>query len=135
MPDSWMYGLLWAATVLLALLAGGLLAQLWPGRGNWVLQRRLDRLTLEIEALRQRMDAMGQGASSAEVAHAPKLIERDREPVYTEPDAPIPALVSPYARAIELAGAGYEVDEVAIRCGISRGEAELIVTLYRMRAL
>lgn len=38
---------------------------------------------------------------------------------------------SPYAQAIEMAKEGHDVGEVAAACGISRGEAELIVAVHR----
>ncbi|AXK39365.1 DUF2802 domain-containing protein [Crenobacter cavernae] len=38
---------------------------------------------------------------------------------------------TPYAQAIELVRQGLAAVEVAARCGISRSEAELIVSLYR----
>jgi cell division protein FtsB len=38
---------------------------------------------------------------------------------------------TPYTQAIQLAQQGVDVNEVAARCGISRGEAELIVALHR----
>lgn len=43
------------------------------------------------------------------------------------------AAPTPYAQAIQLAKGGGQAAEVAARCGISRGEAELIVALYRKR--
>ena len=42
-----------------------------------------------------------------------------------------PTLVSPYNLAIQMARQGAAAGEVARGCGISRGEAELIVALYR----
>ncbi len=39
--------------------------------------------------------------------------------------------VSPYNQALHMAKQGYGVSEVASQCGISRGEAELIIALYR----
>lgn len=39
--------------------------------------------------------------------------------------------VSPYSRAIEMARNGDETDSIAGACGITRGEAELIVALHR----
>lgn len=39
--------------------------------------------------------------------------------------------VTPYSQAIQLAQQGLDAGEVAASCGISRGEAELIVALYR----
>lgn len=38
---------------------------------------------------------------------------------------------TPYAQAIEMAKDGHDVGEVATACGISRGEAELIVAVHR----
>lgn len=38
---------------------------------------------------------------------------------------------TPYSLAIQMAQQGSEAAEVAANCGISRGEAELIVALYR----
>jgi transcriptional regulator with XRE-family HTH domain len=38
---------------------------------------------------------------------------------------------SPYNQAIELFKRGFSAAEVAERCGISRSEAELILSLYR----
>lgn len=42
-----------------------------------------------------------------------------------------PASLSPYNQAIELIKQGISASEVAAQCGISRSEAELIVSLYR----
>lgn len=39
--------------------------------------------------------------------------------------------VTPYTHAIQMAQQGLDVSEVAASCGISRGEAELIVALHR----
>jgi hypothetical protein len=39
--------------------------------------------------------------------------------------------VSPYNLAIQMARKGASANDVASGCGISRGEAELIVALYR----
>lgn len=41
------------------------------------------------------------------------------------------ANISPYNQAIRMARQGLSAAEVAAGCGISRGEAELIVALYR----
>lgn len=41
------------------------------------------------------------------------------------------ANVSPYNQAIRMARQGLSASDVAAGCGISRGEAELIVALYR----
>ena len=39
--------------------------------------------------------------------------------------------VTPYTHAIQMAQQGLDVGEVAASCGISRGEAELIVAMHR----
>lgn len=51
-----------------------------------------------------------------------------------EPSAPSSATMSPYNQAIVLAREGADVQRLAAECGISRGEAELIVALYRSGA-
>lgn len=43
------------------------------------------------------------------------------------------AAPTPYAQAIQLVRGGGRASDVAARCGISRGEAELIVALYQKR--
>jgi hypothetical protein len=43
----------------------------------------------------------------------------------------VSATVSPYKQAIELISQGMGAADVAARCGISRSEAELILSLYR----
>lgn len=42
---------------------------------------------------------------------------------------------SAYSQAIQLAQSGADADKVCARCGISRGEADLIVALYRTGTL
>jgi len=42
-----------------------------------------------------------------------------------------PAVLSPYNQAIEMIKQGIPASEVATQCGISRSEAELIISLYR----
>lgn len=42
-----------------------------------------------------------------------------------------PASLSPYNQAIEMIKQGIPASEVASQCGISRSEAELIISLYR----
>jgi hypothetical protein len=41
---------------------------------------------------------------------------------------------TPYSQAIQLAQQGLDANQLAANCGISRGEAELIVALYRANA-
>lgn len=44
------------------------------------------------------------------------------------------AVNTPYSQAIQMAQQGLDASQVAASCGISRGEAELIVALYRANA-
>jgi len=44
------------------------------------------------------------------------------------------AASTPYSQAIQMAQQGLDANQVAASCGISRGEAELIVALYRANA-
>lgn len=46
-------------------------------------------------------------------------------------EQPEPTSETAYAQAMRLAGQGLDSSAVAAGCGISRGEAELIVALYR----
>jgi len=71
----------------------------------------LGRLREEIAALHQRIEAL-------ELRLAPATSERPEED-------------TPYGRAVRLASEGLTAQELASRCGISRGEAELIIALKR----
>lgn len=73
--------------------------------------QRLNRLSAEIVDLRE---------------HVARL-EGEVEKLRSVSDAS----VSPYNQAIRMARQGLPAAEVAAGCGISRGEAELIVALYR----
>ena len=85
-------------------------------------QAELNALQAEISALRNDLESVR--ASVAQL----------RQP----PPAPMGGMaaasgggLTPYAQAIQLARQGCDVGEVAMRCGISRGEAELIVAMHR----
>ena len=73
--------------------------------------RLLNGLSLEISELRKQ------------VARLHSEVERLKSAT--------PPAVSPYNQAIQMARQGLSASEVASGCGISRGEAELIVALYR----
>ena len=73
--------------------------------------RLLNGLSLEISELRKQ------------VARLQSEVERLKSAT--------PPAVSPYNQAIQMARQGLSASEVASGCGISRGEAELIVALYR----
>jgi hypothetical protein len=73
----------------------------------------------------QRLTAMG-----LEVAELRKQVARLEAEVEKLRSVGAPAS-SPYNQAIHLARQGASASDVATTCGISRGEAELIVALYR----
>ena len=100
----------YAAEVLLLLRWRGARRR-WGRSGSSPEQRLINNLSLEIAELRRQL---GQVQSDLD-----KL-----KSVGTKP-------VSPYNHAIEMAREGRSAAEVASGCGISRGEAELIVALYR----
>ena len=88
------------------------------GAAEGMRDKRLESLEAEIKELRQRVE------------------EAER----TAHDRSLPSAVpvgaggqSAYGQAIEMAQQGMAVDAVAARCGISRGEAELIVAMHRAR--
>lgn len=84
-------------------------------------QPRIDALESEIGQLREQLLAIHQ-----------QLEDRPSpQPQFTH-SAPSPS--SPYGQAIQMALQGKGVDEVAAGCGISRGEAELIVAMHQARS-
>jgi hypothetical protein len=107
--------------ILGVLVVGVYVAELWlfmrksakRQRGDGDAHRReLDALRFDIAALQDDMAALEARAEAA-----------SRQAV-AEPE-------SPYSQAIKLAKQGLDSNAVASGCGISRGEAELIVALYR----
>jgi hypothetical protein len=80
------------------------------------------------------MKADAEAASSDRLAHELGELRKQVTRLQGEVDklqaAPIPS-VSPYNLAIQMARQGANASDVASGCGISRGEAELIVALYR----
>jgi hypothetical protein len=100
----------YAAEVLLLLRWRGTRRR-WGRSGSSPEQRLINNLSLEIAELRRQI---GQVQTDLD-----KLKSVGAKPV------------SPYNHAIEMAREGRSAAEVASGCGISRGEAELIVALYR----
>ena len=94
----------------------------------------MDALRIEKTQLRARMDASAVhgGASSA------SMLDASRRPAAasgmggrSDMHGVAESADTPYGHAIRMAREGRAVAEVAGDCGISRGEAELIVALYR----
>ncbi|MDD5328419.1 MAG: DUF2802 domain-containing protein [Sulfuricella sp.] len=76
-----------------------------------VRSRELQALELELSQLHQQVD----------------LLQAEVDQLKAQQ-----VTVTPYTQAIQMAQQGIDVDEVAARCGISRGEAELIVAMHRI---
>jgi hypothetical protein len=98
-----------AEVLLLVRWAGG--RRRWGRSGSSPEQRLINSLSLEVAELRRQL---GQVQSDLDKLKA----------VGVKP-------ASPYNQAIEMAREGRSAAEVASGCRISRGEAELIVALYR----
>ena len=82
------------------------------------LQPRFEALESEIEQLREQLLNFKEQLELLKAAPPPQ--------------ASMPPS-SPYSQAIQLAKQGADVSEVAENCGISRGEAELIVAMHRSK--
>jgi len=84
----------------------------------------IEQLTREVGQLREQVTKL-QGELDR--------LRNARRPTAAVTEAPVATdtLTSPYNQAIHLARQGASAGDVAIGCGISRGEAELIVALYR----
>lgn len=117
--------LLIVVAVVLAVYIAEMLLLLRTNRGfrRWkpeaeVEQPRIAELESEIEHLREQILAIHQ-----------QLEDRPIPPPQYLHSASTP--LSPYSQAIQMAKQGMNVDEVAAGCGISRGEAELIVAMHQ----
>jgi hypothetical protein len=117
---TWREVLVVVVAVLAVYVAELVLLLRWSGRwGNGAKraaragsdQRAMDGLTREVGELRKQ------------VARLQSEIDKLR--------AAPSGSVSPYNLAIQMARQGASANDVASGCGISRGEAELIVALYR----
>lgn len=118
---TWRELLVVVVAVLVIYIVELLLLLRWSGtRGTWSWRRGVkaspesasdDGLVREIGDLRQQVARLQGDLDKLQAAPA--------------------ASVSPYNLAIQMARQGAGAGEVASGCGISRGEAELIVALYR----
>ncbi|WP_035852293.1 DUF2802 domain-containing protein [Deefgea rivuli] len=99
--------------------------------GLALLQAQIDELRQELSLSKVRMAALAAQllpSNFDENAIPPSLITT--LPVEINASS----AESPYAQAIRLAQQGADATEVAAVCGISRGEADLIVAIYRSAA-
>lgn len=100
------------------------------------LRAQIEALRLEAAQLRARLERLeGQGVPAAGLDGAADRFAAFQSLQGTAFRAgaaeSLEAADTPYGHAIRMARAGKAVAEVVNDCGISRGEAELIVALYR----
>lgn len=76
---------------------------------------KIESLQREVESLKVRLAALLAQSSTA----------------IDLPNLPMQGDDTPYSQAIRLAQQGADAEKVSAACGISRGEADLIVALYR----
>jgi type II secretory pathway pseudopilin PulG len=114
--------LTWAQVLVIALAAIGLYvielvtfmrAVRRQAQQEQLTRARLDALSAELTAAREKVDALGQALD--DIRRGPKTSGQYRE-------------------AVEMAERGLDSAALAENCGISRAEADLIVALYRARA-
>ncbi len=119
--------LLIIVAVVLAVYIAEMLLLLRTNRGfrRWkpeaeVEQPRIAELESEIEQLREQILAIHQQLEDRPIPQ-PQYVSSLSSPS------------TPYSQAIQMAQEGRNIDEVAAGCGISRGEAELIVAMHQDR--
>ena len=91
---------------------------------NNVLQQQVADLRRELDAMRVTVLALAARPLPQELGD-----EYEDSGLFDLSSSPVNE--SPYAHAIRLAQTGADAPEVAASCGISRGEADLIVAIYR----
>lgn len=112
--------LLFLAFLVLAVYAIEMAWFFWRLRRHHFVDRLAQARLQRIEEALERLERGEVGASTPGKAKLEALPEpRNRE-----------VLDTPYAKAIVLAREGRDALSVAADCGLSRGEAELIVALY-----
>lgn len=92
----------------------------------------LSPIQSQIDSLSERLDLLQQSIAVLAVRPVERHEPLRQESVSTAETAPpVREAPSAYSKAIELARQGLDPDSLARRCGISRGEAELIIALHR----
>jgi len=118
---TWRELLVVVVAVLVIYLVELLLLLRWSGTwGTWSWRRKVNTSP----------DNSQDAGVVREIGDLRKQVARLQGEVEKLQAAPV-ASVSPYNLAIQMARQGAGAGEVATGCGISRGEAELIVALYR----
>ena len=117
---------------LIVVLQSGIVFWLWRRIDMIESERRVeastfDHLQRQISAMQRSLQEASQAkpAAAAPPPAPPARTVLRQQPLATAEGA------SPYNQAIELFKRGFSTADVAERCGISRSEAELILSLYR----
>lgn len=117
---------------LIVVLQSGIVFWLWRRIDMIESERRVEASTFD--HLQRQISAMQRSLQEASQAQPAAAIAPPAPPARTvlrqQPQATAEG-ASPYNQAIELFKRGFSTADVAERCGISRSEAELILSLYR----
>lgn len=127
--------LLYISLVLILFYAAELLLFLRKSSQNKTRDPDMRKLLAE---QREQMQDLQREIENLKVRLATVFVQQHSGDVVA-PSKPVSAAAkdadSPYSQAIRLAQLGDDADKVAAQCGISRGEADLIVALYRTGTL
>lgn len=128
---SWQH-LLYISLVLILFYAAELVLFLRksskPSNNDLSLRATLSEQREQIAQLQREIESL-------KVRLATLFAQQQTESASALSEMPIDESDSPYSQAIRLAQSGADADKVAAQCGISRGEADLIVALYRTGTL
>jgi len=116
---------------LIVVLQSGIVFWLWRRIDMIESERRVESSTFD--HLQRQISAMQRSLLEvqAKPVEAPSASDMPARTVLRQqPQATVEG-ASPYNQAIELFKRGFSTADVAERCGISRSEAELILSLYR----
>ncbi len=103
------------------------------GRKNKDTDKNLSYLLQQISDLRQELEVtkIRISAMSMQLTQNHLDVSQSKNELQDEVVTTSIAVDSPYSQAIRLAQMGSDASELAASCGISRGEADLIVAIYR----
>ena len=100
--------------------------------GDPVLQKQIEALRQELDLTKVRVAALAAQLKLTQFEHDDLQLQSPSIVMATLDETSQDE--SPYAHAIRLAQQGADAQKVAAACGISRGEADLIVAIYRSAA-
>ncbi|GGP24593.1 DUF2802 domain-containing protein [Silvimonas amylolytica] len=98
-------------------------------------QQRIETMSGDMAALRQELELLKVRLAANSMQQAWAVEHHGDAGVVDTTAVAQPLTETPYAQAIRLARTGADSAAVAQQCGISRGEADLIVALYRAEGL